>query len=175
MSRMVTRSVQRENYMSVRLSEVVVMAIVVLAGVGAVRSYLQFRQGPTYALESFLHAVKVGDPAAQYDLIDDSDKHAYAPTERDYAKKVPLANGYTERIVGEQLSQPKINSATPQIAHIDASISVRGSGAGEALYQTSSTSNTSQFALHKGSDGHWRVVLSQSKLSLPPPDKPSQY
>ncbi|HEV2473600.1 MAG TPA: hypothetical protein VGS41_13080 [Chthonomonadales bacterium] len=166
MARVVRRSTVSDGQMGVRFSELIVGALFVLAVAAGVRYFVQYRHSAGYAVESYLGAIKAGDVPAQYALLDNQDKSDFYPTEKDYSKNAPQAHGYVERISNVQINSTKIDPSKPNIARVDATVSVRGSSQGEALYQTSSDTYTDHYVLRQDASGAWKIWLKWTKMNI---------
>ena len=169
MSRVVSRTyVRTKEGAGMGLAEWIVIIAIGIGIYVAVRYYIRYRQGPSYALSSFLGAIKAGNVENQYALIDEDDKQHFYPTQRDYEKGCPLAHGYTERISSFTLSDTKIDPKKTTIARIESTESVRAATGTQSkdLLNAESQSYTDQYTLHKDSKGDWKVWLSHSQLQL---------
>ncbi|HZT44171.1 MAG TPA: hypothetical protein VFA07_18545 [Chthonomonadaceae bacterium] len=169
MSRVVSRTyVRSREGTGMGIAEWIVMIAIGIGIYAAVRYYINYRHGPTYALSSFLGAVKAGNVESQYALIDDDDKRNHFPTLNDYEKTCPLARGYTERISSFTLSDPKIDPKKQTIAKIDATESVRVLAGTQSkdLLNAESQSTTDHYTLHKDSKGDWKIWLGHSSLGI---------
>jgi hypothetical protein len=152
-----------EGSTGIKFSEIIVIGMVIAGIVIGVRWYLDYRHGPTFALQEFIGAVKAGNVGNQYALIDEKDKKAYYPTQGAYEQNSTLAHGYTERVESSNLGPEQKSSDSPDKVTIPVSVSIRATAEGKQLYQTGQTQTYSdKIVMHKGSDGHWRVMLSQS-------------
>jgi hypothetical protein len=172
MSRMVGRSRQRESFMRIQFSEVIVLVAVVL-GIGfAARWYFViYKNSPGYALGEYLGAVKSGNVEGQYALVDNADKQSSFPTKKAYEKAAPQARGYTARISDVKIGKEQADPKKPNLATVDVSISIRGGASGQQLYQTNTQTIEDQYRMRKDSNGKWKVWLEQSKrklLQVPP-------
>lgn len=172
MARIVGRSRQRESFMRIQLSEVIVIIAVVAAIIYGARWYfITYRTSPGYTLGEYLGAIKAGNVDDQYALIDSADKQKYYPTRKSYEKDAPQARGYTARISDVKLGKEQIDPAKPHLATIGVSISIRSSASGQQLYQTGTENVEDQYMLRKDNNGKWKVWLEKSKrelLKVPP-------
>jgi hypothetical protein len=172
MSRIVGRSRQRESFMRIQFSEVIVMVAVVLAIAFAARWYfVVYRNSPGYTLGEYLAAIKAGNVEEQYALIDSADKQKFFPTRKLYERDAPQARGYTARISDVKIGKEQIDPKKPNIATLDVHITLRGGASGQQLYQTSSQAVDDQYKMRKDNQGKWKVWLDQSKqelLKVPP-------
>ncbi len=166
MSRMMSRPRYREGVsLGTKFSEYAVIILIAVLLVAAGRYYfVVYRHSPGYVLGEYLGAIKKGDPEAQYALIDDDDKRLWYPTEDAYAKQAKQANGYTERIGSVAFSNEKIDPNKPNLAKVDATVSIRR--AGEKIYESASDTYTDHYTLRKDKDGNWKVWLKESQMNM---------
>lgn len=170
------RPVKDHNGMKVGPAEFVTMAAIVFAVLAGVRYYfVVYRQSASYIVGQYMSAVRSGNAEAQYALLDDGDKRAFFPTQQDYAKNAPQAQGYSSRISDVKLTEEKPDPGKPAFAIVDAVIAIRGLAEGKALYQSADVkSYPDRYLLHKSENGEWKLVLSQSAqeiLKAPPNPK----
>lgn len=152
-----------EGNTGMKFSEIVVIVMAVAGIVYGVRWYLDYRRSASFALTEYVGAVKAGNGASQYALIDDSDKKTLFPSLASYEKTCTLAHGYTERIENSTLAPEEKNPKSSEKVTIPLTVVIRGSAEGKQLYQTGQAETYSdRIVMHKGADGKWRVVLSQS-------------
>jgi hypothetical protein len=164
MARMIIRSQPRDrDGTKMGLAEIIVSLCIVAALAWGVRYYfVVYRTSPGFVLGEYLGAVKAGNVPRQYELIDSADKKML-PTEADYEKNVQQARGYTARITNVQLSAPKPDAKNPDVATVEAAVSMRAPSQGQALYQTGETKDyKNTFTLRKDSNGRWKVWLTKS-------------
>ncbi|MCS6776385.1 MAG: hypothetical protein RMJ43_05800 [Chloroherpetonaceae bacterium] len=167
MARIVGRSRPRESFMRIQLSEVIVIVAVIAGIFYAARWYFViYKNSPGYVLGQYLGAIKAGNVVEQYALIDRSDKEKYYPTRQIYERDAPQARGYTARIADVKMGKEQIDPKNPNIATIDVGLTVRGTAAGQQLYQTSSENVEDQYVLRKDSEGKWKVWLERSRRAL---------
>ncbi|HLV81797.1 MAG TPA: hypothetical protein VKT32_16030 [Chthonomonadaceae bacterium] len=169
MSRVVSRTyVRSKEGAGMGIAEWIVIIAFGVALYAGVRYYINYRHGPTYALSSFLGAIKAGSVENQYSLIDESDKQNYYPTLSDYDKNCPLAHGYTERIESFTLTDSKIDPKHTTIAKIDSTETVRALSGSQSkdLLNAESQTYTDHYTLHKDSKGDWKIWLSHSNLGM---------
>src|SRR5579862_4598752 len=166
MARVIGRTRQRSVYGSqMKLSEMAIFIAAVIGIVLAARWYFMvYRHSPGVALGHFLGAIKAGEGQQQYELIDEMDKQAI-PTEKDY-QKLPIAQGYVERITSVDLAEAVPDPKNPDMVTIKATLGVRGSSQGKQLYETGGgEAATDTYTMHKDKDGEWKVLLSQSPMT----------
>ncbi len=177
MSRIMTRPRYRDSATTgMKISEyiVIIIAIALLAA-GARYYFVVYRNSPGYALGEYLAAIKRGDVTTQYDLIDNSDKREWCPRQSDYEKSAPQAHGYTERISAVRITNEQIDPNKPNLATVDAEVSIRKSG--QEVYQADAETYTDHYKLRKDKDGRWKVWLKGSVINMlkakpsPPGDK----
>ncbi len=166
MARVIGRTQTRAVYGSqMKISEAAIFIAIAIGIIVAARWYfVVYRHSPGVALGNYLGAIKAGEAKQQYDLIDDSDKQA-VPTEKDY-EKLQMAEGYVERITNIDLAEPVPDPKDPNVVTIKATVSVRAPSQGKQLYDAGSNQTAvDTYTLHKGKDGEWKVVLSQSPMT----------
>lgn len=170
------RPVKDRDGMRVGPAEFLAMAVIVLAMLAGVRYYfIIYRRSAGFVLGQYINAINSGDLSAQYTLLDDADKKAFFPTQRDYENNAPQAQGYSSRITDVNISEEKPDPTKPAFAIVNAVVSIRGLSSGKALYQASDVKNyTDRYLLHKSEKGEWKLILSQSAqeiLKAPPNPK----
>jgi hypothetical protein len=163
---MVARARYRDTATTgMKISEYLVMILVVALVVAGGRYYfLVYRHSPGYMVGQYLAAVKRGDAAAQYALIDDEDKRLWFPTEDTYTKQAKQANGYVERISSVTLAHEQIDPKKSNLASVDATIVVRK--AGQKIYESDTETFTDHYTLRKDSDGNWKIWLKESQINM---------
>jgi hypothetical protein len=166
MSRMMARPRYRETASTgMKISEFVIIALVIVLIVAGGRYYFfVYRRSPAFVVQQYLAAIKRGDAAGQYALIDDEDKRLWYPTEQDYAKNARQAEGYTERVSSVTVSGEKVDPKKPTLADVDAAVSMRQASAN--ILTNQSDTYTNHFTLRKDRAGDWKVWLKQSQLNL---------
>lgn len=165
MARVVGRSRVREGIPTgQKLSEMLIIAGIGLAILAGIRYYfVVYRNSAGFALGEYFGAIKSGDVDKQYALIDAKDKQQYFPTKESYEKDAKQARGYTTRITNVQMIETPPDPKKPDIAVIDATVSVRAAAGGKELYQTGETKDYSNHMyMRKDADGKWKVWLSKS-------------
>lgn len=172
MARIVGRSRQRESFMRIQFSEVIVI-VAVAAGLiyGARWYFITYKNSPGYALGEYLGAIKAGNVDDQYALLDNADKQQFYPTRKSYERDAPQARGYTARISDVKVGKEQIDPKKPNLATIDVAISLRSAASGQQLYQTGTDNVDDQYVLRKDSNGKWKVWLERSRralLKIPP-------
>lgn len=166
MSRMISKRLRYDKERpTMRPAEALIFGLIVIGLVMAGRWYfLIYRQSPGFILGQYFGAVKAGNVERQYDLLSEMDKHYF--TLSDYEKRVPQARGYTERIAGFNVGTPVPNPKDPQVAKVQATLSVRASADGQALYQNGVTQDaTDTYMMRQDKDGAWKLWLMQSDLN----------
>lgn len=161
----------------IRFSELIVIVIILAAITMAGRYYFfVYRASPGYALAEYLGAVKKGDVSQQYAMLDDEDRKRFFPTEAEYEKGTPIARGYAARVSNVQVSAEKINTKTPDVATVEATVSIRGLGNGSLIQGAEATDYNNSFVLRKNGSGQWKLLLSQSaptmRMLQAPPNPP---
>lgn len=146
-------------------AEALIFGLIAIVLVMAGRWYfLIYRQSPGFILGQYIGAIKAGNIEKQYELLSEMDKRYF--TLSDYEKRVPAARGYTERIVGFNVGTPVPNSKDPKVANVQATLTVRESADGQALYQSGSTQDaTDTYTMRRDKDGAWKLWLMQSDLT----------
>ena len=174
-----------EGSTKMKPAEMIVIAFLIAGIVAGGYYYWQYRQSASYALSSFLGAVNSGRVKDQYALLDDEDKELLPDVSKyENSNEVPLGLGYAERIPKFSLGTPVPDSQHPNTVGISATMQVVAGGGTKELYQTAATTPyTDTFKVRKGSDGKWKVWLSETfreahgKLNLmaSPPSPRSTY
>jgi len=164
MARMVTRSrPPTEGFTGLKMSEIIVIILVIGAIVMGVRYYINYRHSAGYALGQFLGYVKAGNASHQYELLDDEDKQKYLPTLTEYERNVNLAHGYTERIEDMTIAKDVPDPKDPNVATVPVTVKIRATSTGKELYQTGSSDHYSDnIKMRKDKDGNWKVWYSAS-------------
>lgn len=163
MARMMSKSrPQNEGSTQVKFSEMIVIGLV-LVGVGfAVKYYLEYRKGPSFALAQYLDAVKGGSSKVQYEFIDQKDKSSWCPTLSEYESKCQLSHGYAERIENYNISPETKDASKPDYSSIKTVVTIRGM-AGKELYQNGTAETyTDTFRMHRAADGAWKLIYMDS-------------
>lgn len=174
-----------EGSTSMKLSEMIVIGLIVAGIVVGGIYYWQYRQKATYALSSFLGAVNSGRVKDQYALIDDADKVLLPDVSKyENSNDVPFGLGYAERIpkfsLGPEVPDPK----DPTVVSISATMQVVDGGGTKELTQLAAAKPyTDTFLLRKDKEGKWKVWLlgtfkaANYKLNLmaSPPSPRSTY
>ena len=152
-----------EGNTGIKFTEILVIGMAIAGIVFGVRWYIDYRHSASAALQEFVGAIKAGNVGNQYAMIDEHDKKNYYPTQGRYERDSTLAHGYTERIENAQQGSEQKDPKNPDKVVIPINISVRATAEGKQLYQTGQTQTYSDnIVLYKGSDGNWRVRLSES-------------
>lgn len=151
-----------EGSTSMKLSEMIIIGLIVTGLVIGGIYYWQSRQKATYALGQFLGYVNSGRSKDQYALLDDEDKQTIT-TASDYenSNTVPLGLGYAERIpkftTGAEVPDPK----DPNVVRIPVTMQVvDGGGTKELTQLAASKPYTDTFIMRKDKEGKWKVWLS---------------
>ncbi len=174
-----------EGSTSMKLSEMIIIGLLVAVLVFGGYYYWQSRQKATFALGQFLSAMNSGRTKDEYELLDDEDK-TLLPSVSAYTKsnEVPLALGYTERIPRFSMDKELPDSKDPNVVSIPTTLTVLAQSSGKELYQTAAGKEYKDtFKMRKDKEGHWKVWLSetfraaQGKLHLmeSPPSPQSTY
>ncbi len=151
-----------EGSTGIKFTEIIVIAMAIAGIVIGVRTFLDYRQGPNFALMEFMGAVKAGNIENQYKLLDEKDKASYFPTLHDYHSASTLSHGYTERVENTSLGTAE-KSSSPDKVTIPMTNIIRASSDGKQLYENGKTqSYNDRIVMRKNSSGSWRVVLSES-------------
>jgi hypothetical protein len=151
-----------EGNTGIKFSEIIVVAMAIAGIVFGVRWYLDYRHSGSFALSEFVAAIKAGNVANQYALIDENDRKTYFKTQGAYEKN-SLAHGYTERIENSSLGPEQKDPNTADKVTVPLTVTIRATAEGKQLYQTGQAQSYSdKIVMRKNSDGNWRVVLSQS-------------
>ncbi len=151
-----------EGSTSMKLSEMIIIGLIVTGLVIGGVYYWQSRQKATFALSQFLSAVNSGRAKDQYALIDDEDKQLLpSASEYESSNIVPLGLGYAERIpkftTGPEIPDPK----DPNVVSIPVTMMVINGGGTKELYQTAAGKEYKDtFMVRKDKEGHWKVWLS---------------
>ena len=152
-----------EGSTGIKFTELIVIALAIAGIVYGVKWYLDYRHSASFALTEFIGAVKAGNVGNQYALIDANDKKNYFPSQGSYDRNCTLAHGYTERVENSQLGPEEKKGDSGDKVVIPVTVAIRATAEGKQLYQTGQTqSYNDKIVMHKGSDGSWRVVLSES-------------
>lgn len=160
------RPVKERDGMKVGGAEGIVFVIIVLGAIFGVRYYFTvYTKSPSFALGSFLVAMKAGNPEAQYNMLDAEDQNAIGSI-KNYEKSIPLARGYAARIENFVISDEKPSPKDPDELTLSVALTVRGVSEGSQLYQSSSQSVKDAYVLHKDAKGEWKIVLSKSQKSI---------
>jgi hypothetical protein len=165
MARVVGRARLQEGVSSgQKLAEYGIMLIAVIAILAGVRYYfVVYRNSAPFALGEYLGAIKSGNVAKQYELVDAEDKQKFFPTQGEYEKSAQQARGYTSRIASVSMQEPKPHPKNPNVVTIEVSTAIRSTAGGKELYQTGETKDyQNKFYLKKDQDGRWKVWLSRS-------------
>lgn len=164
MARIMSRSrAASEGSTKIKFSEIIVIVIAIAGIVLGVRAYLNYRRSAGFALSEFLGAVKAGNVANQYAMLDDKDKQKYYPKKSDYEAHNTLAHGYTERVETSTLGAEEPDAKSSDKVAIPLSTTIRASADGKQLYEiTQKNTYSDKIVMHKAADGNWRIVLSES-------------
>jgi len=152
-----------EGSTGIKFSELIVIILAIAGIVYGVKWYLDYRHSASFALGEFIAAVKAGNVGNQYALVDADDKKNYFPSQGSYERNCTLAHGYTERVENSQLGPEEKKGDSGTKVAIPVTVSIRATAEGKQLYQTGQTQTyNDKIVMHKGSDGNWRVVISES-------------
>ena len=164
MARIMTRSrAPVEGTTRLKLSEIIVIILVVCAIAWGVRYFIAYRHSASYALQQFFGNVKAGNSANQYALLDDGDKQQFLHTLGDYEKSVNLAHGYTERIEDMSMGKEEPDPKDPDVVTVPLSVKIRATSTGKELDQTGSSDHyDDRIKMRKDKDGNWKVWYSAS-------------
>ena len=183
MARVVSkRRPQAEGQYGIKFTEIIVIALILVAiGLG-VRYYFQYRKSPAFALQAYFSAVKGGDVKAQYALLDDDDKAKYFPERKDYSAHYSQSHGYTERVQNVTIEAAPVEPTTPEVT-LNATVQILANSTGKELYQAGSSNGfADKYVMRKAADGTWKLVLSKSgdghgklKLESAQPTPDSQF
>lgn len=166
MARMVRRTRQNDaGGMGIRLPELIVMIAAVAAIVAGIRYYFfVYRVSPGYMVTEYWGAIKAGNVERQYALVSEKDKTRYYPTQKTYETQAPQSRGYTARVADVICSQEEKDARDPGIMRVKATISIRGSSSGKALYESDVTKYDDTYAMRKEGD-QWKVWLGKSTMN----------
>jgi len=146
-----------------KFSEILVIAMAIAGLIIGGKWYIDYRHSASFALTEFIAAVKGGNVGSQYALIDEADKKAFLPTKAEYVRKSTLSHGYTERIENSTLGPEAKDAKNPDKVTIPLTTEIRATSGGKQLYETGQKQTYSdKIVMKKGSDGNWRLVLSES-------------
>jgi len=160
MARYVSRPQIREGRgLGERFTEILVV-LVILAGLGwgAKWYFVDYRNSASFALQSYMGALKAGNAATQYELLADSTKKSLYRSLATYEDRYAPARNFQGRLVDYVLSQP---TGSGDSRECDVKVAVRRPD--QNLLQTSSDSYTDHYVLTHEAKG-WRVVLEKSKI-----------
>ncbi len=164
MARIMSRSrAVSEGNPAMKFSELIVICCAIAGIVVGVRWFVDYRRSASFALQEFVGSIKSGNVKQQYSFIDDHDKNAFFQSQDKYEGSSTLAHGYVERIENSSLGQELKSPESADKVTIPLTVSIRAAAEGKQLYQTGqSLTSVDNIVMHKGADGKWRVVLSES-------------